>query len=65
MLALKRKFLRVFMCCMCLLVGSPRISVHIIGIGGWLHLMSPWVNAQVTKKRFVVVSLLVTKLKSN
>jgi len=26
------------MCCMCLLVGSPKISVHMIGIGGWLHL---------------------------
>jgi len=26
------------MCCMCLLVGSPKISVHMIGISGWLHL---------------------------
>jgi len=26
------------MCCMCLLVGSPKISAHMIGIGGWLHL---------------------------
>jgi len=23
---------------MCLLVGSPKISAHMIGIGGWLHL---------------------------
>jgi len=23
---------------MCLLVGSPKISVHMIGIGGWLRL---------------------------
>jgi len=26
------------MCCLCLLVGFPRISVHMIGIGGCLHL---------------------------
>jgi len=42
------------MCCMCLLVGSPKISVHVIGIGGWLHLKSCWVHAQVTKTCFVV-----------
>jgi len=28
------------MCCMFLLVGSPKISVHMIGIGGWFHLKS-------------------------
>ena len=32
------------MCCMCLLVGSPKILVHMIGIGGWLHLKSCWVH---------------------
>ena len=42
------------MCCMCLLVGSPKISVHMIGICGWLHLKSCWVHAQVTKTCFVV-----------
>jgi len=42
------------MCCMCLLVGSPKISVHMIGIGVWLHLKSCWVHAQVTKTCFVV-----------
>jgi len=26
------------MCCVCLLVGFPQISVHMISIGGWLHL---------------------------
>ena len=26
------------MCCTCLLIGSPKISVHMIGIGGWLYL---------------------------
>jgi len=30
------------MCCMCLLVGSPKISAHMIGIGGWLHRKSCW-----------------------
>ena len=49
------------MCCMCLLVGSPKILVHMIGIGGWLHLVSSWVHAQVTKNCFVVVWLLGTK----
>jgi len=49
------------MCCMCLLVGSPKISVHMIGIGGWLHLKSCWVHAQVTKNCLVVVWLLGTK----
>jgi len=42
------------MCCMCLLVGSPKISVHMIGVCGWLHLKSCWVHAQVTKTCFVV-----------
>ena len=32
------------MCCMCLLIGSPKILVHMIGIGGWLHLKSCWVH---------------------
>jgi len=49
------------MCCMCLLVGPPKISVHMIGIGGLLHLMSCWVHTQVTKNCFVVVWLLETK----
>jgi len=48
------------MCCMCLL-GSPKISVHVIGIAGWLHLKSCWVHTQVTKNCFVVVWLLGTK----
>ena len=42
------------MCCMCLLVGSPKNSVRMIGIGGWLHLKSCWVHTQVTKTCFVV-----------
>jgi len=46
---------------MCLLVVSPKISVHMIGISRWLHLMSCWVHAQVTKNCFVVVLLLGTK----
>ena len=46
---------------MCLLVGSPKISAHIIGIDGSLHLMSCWVHTHVTKNCFVVVWLLVTK----
>jgi len=50
------------MCSMCLLVGLPKISVLMIGIGQWLHLMSSWVHAQVKKNRFVVVWLLGTKL---
>jgi len=37
------------MCCMCLLAGSPKILVHMIGIGGWLHLKSCWVYTHVTK----------------
>jgi len=37
------------MCCMCLLVGSPKISAHMIGIDGWLHLKSCWVHTQVTE----------------
>jgi len=37
------------MCCMCPLIGSPKILVHMIGIGGRLHLKSCWVHAQVTK----------------
>jgi len=50
------------MCCMCLLIGSPKISdVHMIGIGGWLHLKSCWVHTQVKKNCFVVVWLLGTK----
>ena len=49
------------MCCMCLLVGYPKISVHMIGIGGWLHLKSCWVHTQVTKNCFVVIWLLGTK----
>ena len=49
------------MCCMCLLIGSPKISVHMIGIGGWLHLKSCWVHTHVTKNCFVVVWLLGTK----
>jgi len=50
------------MCCMCLLVGSPKISVHMIGIGGWLHLKSSWVHTQVTKNCFVIVWLLGTSI---
>jgi len=46
------------MCCMCLLVGSPKISVHMIGIGGWLHRKSSWVHTQVTKNCFVIVWLM-------
>jgi len=49
------------MCCMCLLVGSPKISVHIIGICRRLHLKSCWVHTQVTKNCFVVIWLLGTK----
>jgi len=37
-----------------------KISVHIIGIGGSLHLKSCWVHTQVTKECFVVVWLLGT-----
>jgi len=48
------------MCCMCLLVGSLKISVHMISIGGWLHLKSCWVHTQVTKNCFVVVWLMGT-----
>ena len=46
------------MCCMCLLVGSPKISVHMITIGRWLHFKSCWVHTQVTNNCFVVVWLL-------
>ena len=49
------------MCCMCLLTGSPKISVHVIGIGGWLHLKSCWVHTRVTNNCFVIVWLLETK----
>ena len=43
------------MCCiMCLLAGSPKITVHVIVIGGWLHPNSCWVHTQVTKNCFVV-----------
>jgi len=49
------------MCCMCVLVVSPKISVHMIDIGGWLHLKSCWVHTRVTKNCFVVVRLLGTK----
>jgi len=49
------------MCCMCLLVGSPKISVHMIGIGGWFRLNSCWVHTQVPRNCFVVVWLLGTK----
>jgi len=49
------------MCCMGLLVGTPKILVHVIGIDGWLHLKSCWVHTQVTKDCFVVVWLLGTK----
>ena len=51
----------VLQCCMCLLVVSPKISVHTISIGGWLHLKRCWVHTQVTKNCFVVVWLLGTK----
>ena len=40
---------------MCVLVGSPKISVHVIGVGGWLHLKSCCVYTHVTKNCFVVV----------
>ena len=43
---------------MCLLIGSPKISVHMIGIGGCLHLKSCWVHTRVTKNCFVVIWLL-------
>ena len=49
------------MCCMHLLVVSPKISGHIIGINGWLHLKSCWVHTHVTKNCFVVIWLLGTK----
>jgi len=49
------------MCCVCLLVGFPQISVHMISIGGWLHLKSCWVHTHVTKNCFVVVWVLGTK----
>ena len=42
-------------------VGSPKISVHMIGTGGWLHVKSSWVHAQVTKNCFVDIWLLGTK----
>ena len=47
--------------CICLLIGSPKISVHMIGIGGWFHLNSCWVHTQVPRNCFVVVWLLGTK----
>jgi len=43
---------------MCLLVMSPKISVHMIGVSGRLHLKSCWAHTQVTKNCFVVVWLL-------
>jgi len=46
---------------MCLIFRSPKISVHMIGISGWLHLKSCWVHTHVTKNCFVVVWLLRTK----
>jgi len=46
---------------MCLLVGSPKISVHMISVSGWLHLKSCWVHTQATKNCFVVVWLLGTE----
>jgi len=49
------------MYCMCLLAGSHKISAHMIGIGGWLHLKSCWVHTHVTKNCFVVAWLLGTK----
>jgi len=49
------------MCCMHLLVVSPKISGHIIGINGWLHLKRCWVHTHVTKNCFVVIWLLRTK----
>ena len=49
------------MCCMHLLVVSPKISRHIIGINGWLHLKRCWVHTHVTKNCFVVIWLLGTK----
>ena len=33
------------MCCMCLLFGSPKISVHLIGVSGRLNLKSCWVHS--------------------
>jgi len=47
-----------------LLIGSlkisDKISVHMIGIGGWLHLKNSWVHAQITKNCFVDIRLLGT-----
>ena len=40
---------------------SSKISVHMIGIGGWLHLKSCWFYTQVTENCFVIVWLLGTK----
>ena len=46
---------------MCLLFGSPKISVHIMSVSdGWLLLKSCWVHTQVTNNCFVVVWLLGT-----
>ena len=46
---------------MCLLIGSPKISAQMIGIGRWLYLKSCWVHTHVAKNCFVVVWLLGTK----
>jgi len=43
-----------------LLIGSLKISVHMIGIGGWLHLKNSCVHAQITKNCFVDIRLLGT-----
>jgi len=46
------------MCCICLLVGSPKnLSAH----DRWLHLKSSWVHTQVTKNCFVIICLQGTK----
>jgi len=49
------------MCCMCLLVGSPRISVQMIDVSEWLHLKSCCVHTQLTMNCSVVVWLLGSK----
>jgi len=38
--------------CMSVLVGSPKISVHMIGIGGRLHLNSCWVRIHMRQELF-------------
>jgi len=45
---------------MYLLVGSPKISVHVIGTSGWLY-QELLVHTHATKNCFVIVSLLGTK----